>query len=213
MITQENSLRGGVVAQGDPSKEEKMEEDIIPEGYVRVTEVLSPYTPFVNLDPDTSFARNVSNAADRGKRVHKYCEAHALGLFVEECAPECKNYVESFKKWFDEMVFHVESTEQRVNSEEYRLSGCVDLVCRIKGDDGLTLIDIKTPASASKTWQLQTAAYQLLLGTVCSVHISRRICLMVSKDGGKPHLVEYTEHESDATKFMHALGLHHFFRR
>ncbi len=188
-----------------------MDNDEIPVGYSRVTDCLKFFTPFATLDPESSFYKNVIHAAERGKRVHAYCDAYAQGLFVEDCDPECKNYVVAFKLWFDEMVDNVILTERRVNSENYKLSGCVDLVCRLKGDEELTIVDIKTPAIASKTWQLQTAAYKLLLESENIVSINRRICLMLPKEGTQIRVMEYTDHSEDTELFLNVLKLYRFF--
>jgi hypothetical protein len=50
-------------------KEKMNNSDDIPPGYARVTEILQPYTSFDGIDPAV-----LAKAADRGTRVHKYCE-------------------------------------------------------------------------------------------------------------------------------------------
>ena len=178
----------------------------IPDGYIRVTSVLSPYTKLDHIDPST-----LANAADRGTRVHAYCEAHALGLFVDQVDADCKNYFDVFVKWFDEMVVDVFCTEKRVNSEKLRLSGAFDLVALLKGDDELSLIDIKTPANPATSWQLQTAAYKIL-AKEADIHVARRICLMLPKTSDHPTVIEYREHDRDEKLFLNALELYRFFK-
>src|SRR5690606_8090596 len=123
------------------------------------------------------YAMNVRWAADRGRRVHNYCEAYAQGLFVEVMDEDCKNYVEAFKVWFDSTVSEVIFTEQRINHAGYRLSGAVDMVAILKGDDKPSIIDIKTPKSPSTTWALQTGAYRMLLREETCIIASGRLCL------------------------------------
>jgi len=178
-----------------------------PPGYLRVTEVLQPFSTLGDIDPQT-----LANAADRGTRVHAYCEAHALGLFVEEYADDCKNYVECFKKWFDEMVVNVLHAEVRLNSPTYRISGACDLMVILKGDTCATLVDIKTPASAQMSWQLQTAAYQLLSEEVLHIRPERRICLMLPKTGDRVTIKEYMDHDRDQELYIKALELYRFFK-
>jgi len=187
--------------------------DEIPEGYVRVTDVLKPFTPFATLDPNSSYGRNVIAAADRGTRVHKLCEAYAQDLFVEDCDEDCKNYFDSFKAWFDEMVVQVISTEQRLNSPHYRLSGCVDLVCVLKGDREATLVDIKTPKESSNSWTLQTAAYRILLREVGGLEVDRRTCLMLPRYGIEIKVIDYEEHEEHERLFLNLLEAYRFFER
>lgn len=185
----------------------KKQETEIPAGYLRVTEVLTPYSTLGELDPTI-----VSNAADRGTRVHAYCESHALNLFVSEVDEDCKNYFEIFKEWFDEMVESVVRTECRMNSPTYRISGACDLIAILRGDTKPSLIDIKTPNSPSLSWQLQTAAYQMLARDILSVDCHRRVCLMLPKYGNKARIMEYVEHDKDQQLYLKALELYRFFK-
>ncbi len=185
----------------------KQQNDEIPDGYARVTEVLAPFCNFDHIDPKT-----LANAADRGTRVHDYCELHALGLFLPELDADCKNYVEAFKEWFDLMVTDVLETETRLNSPTYRVSGKFDMLVKLKGDEGLTIVDLKTPASPALSWQLQTAAYRLLLKECKGIPADRRISLMLPKHpGGLVKVCEYTDHEKDEALYIKAIELFRFF--
>jgi hypothetical protein len=178
----------------------------IPEGYLRVTQVLTPFSKLEGIDPAI-----VLKAGDRGSRVHSFCEAHALGLFIEECDADCKNYVEVFKKWFDSMVMKVHHTEVRLNSPTFKISGAFDMIATLKGDTEPTLIDIKTPATHSQAWALQTAAYQMLADELLKVQVARRICLMLPKYGDSVKIVEYSDHANDLALYLKALELYRFF--
>lgn len=185
----------------------KKQEPEIPPGYLRVTEVLMPFSTLGNIDPTT-----VANAADRGTRVHAYCESHALGLFVEDVDADCKNYFEVFKEWFDSMVTEVVHTEVRCNSTKMRISGAFDMIAILKGDTEPSLIDLKTPMSPSQSWQLQTAAYQMLAAECLNVEVKRRICLMLPKYKDAVKVVEYEDHQGDQAKYLMALELYRFFK-
>ena len=185
----------------------KKQENEIPSGYLRVTEVLMPFSTLTEIDPQT-----LANAADRGTRVHSYCEAHALGLFVADVDEDCKNYFNVFKVWFDEMVEKVLHSEKRMNSPTLRLSGAMDMIAILKGDTKPTLVDIKTPASPSTSWQLQTAAYQLLAKECLNENVERRICLMLPKYKDTAKVVEYEDHKGDQAKYLMALELYRFFK-
>jgi len=179
----------------------------IPAGYIRVTTVLQPYSTLGALDPAM-----VANAADRGTRVHAYCESYALGLLVPQVDDDCKNYFEAFQRWFDQMVAEVIWTEKRMNHKGYKLSGSADMIVRLVGDKGLTLLDIKTPASTSQSWNLQTAAYRILAREVLGVETERRMCLMLPKRGDSARIVEFTQHSQDEDMYLGALKLfRHFF--
>ena len=185
----------------------KKRDNDIPNGYARVTEILRPFTDFSSIDPAV-----LHQAADRGTRVHTYCESHALGLFVAEVDEDCKNYFEAFKSWFDEFVVKVLHAETRMNSPSYRISGACDLIAILKGDDFPSLIDIKTPSIPFPTWQLQTAAYQILAKEVLDVNVQRRICLILPKYKDQITIKEYENHAKDQALFIKALELFRFFR-
>ena len=81
----------------------------------------------------------------------------------------------------------------------------MDLCVVLQGDTLPTIVDIKTPQSPSDSWQLQTAAYQLLAAEELLLLADRRICLMLSKEGAQPKILEYTDHEKDQRLFLNAL--------
>jgi hypothetical protein len=180
--------------------------DEIPKGYVRVSDVLKPFNKFEAIDPDI-----LANAAYRGERVHKYCENHALGLFLVDVDEDCKNYVHEFQKWFDKNVEKVHQIETRCNSSDIKLSGKLDLIATIRGDDFPSLIDIKTPATSSVSWRLQTAAYKLLAATELKIDCQRRLCVLLPKVREGVKIAEYENHENDQRFFLNALELYRLF--
>ncbi len=185
----------------------KKQELVFPESYVRVTSVLKPFSNFDHINQTT-----LHNAADRGTRVHAYCESHALNLFVSEVDDDCKNYFEVFKEWFDEMVVQVLHVEVPLGSEQYRFcTHGVDLIAILKGDKGASIVDYKTPENESLSWQLQTAAYDLLVEECLGIKIERRLCLKLPKYDKKVKVVEYENHKQDRKLFLNALELYRFF--
>lgn len=182
-------------------------EDKIPEGYSRVTEILKPYVSFEGIPPEV-----LKKAADRGTRVHRYCELYNRNLLIERIDEDCKPYVESYIQWRDSMVEEVWHNELRVSCPKIRVSGKFDMIVTIKGDSTETLIDIKTPMQTSCSWQIQTAAYRYLVRMSEGIELNRRACLMLDRNGNLPKLVEYTEHERDERMFLNAVELHYFFK-
>jgi|SRR5271169_993228 len=181
--------------------------DSIPDGYTRVTEILKPFSKFENIKPEV-----LQNAADRGTRVHSFCEMYANNLFIDDIDDDCKGYIQSFKPWWDEMVVKLIYSEQRINNDQFKISGKFDFVVLLKGDpeNHWTILDIKTPSTISKTWALQTAAYDVLLAHE-GVECYRRACLMLDKKGSVAKFVEFTDHLNDADLFYKALELYRFF--
>lgn len=62
--------------------------------YIRVTEVLSPFTGLSSIPKHI-----VENAANRGTRVHAICESIVKGLGEFDMDAETTGYVKSFKHW------------------------------------------------------------------------------------------------------------------
>jgi len=178
--------------------------DEIPDGYTRVTEILQPYTNFSMILPAV-----LANAADRGTRVHKFCELINCGLFVGDIDSDCVPYVDSYERWFDANVDTVLYTEQRINSEDLKLTGQIDAIAKLKNGE-LAIIDIKTPALPSKSWALQTAAYAHLVSSELQLHGCKRICVMAKKTGGKARIMTYDE-DHDLTLYLNALELYKYF--
>ena len=181
----------------------------IPVGYVRVTELLAPYSGLQSVDPIV-----LAKAADRGQRVHDYCELYAQSLLIEEPDEDCKRYVESFKRWFDSVVSDVIGIEERLYDEEYRVTGKYDLLVKMKGSDQVVLVDIKTPQNQSKTWPLQTAAYFWMLNSKQYERVAqRRGCLIVDKNGGDARFMEHTRDIEDRSIFLGILSTYRYFNR
>lgn len=180
--------------------------DEIPVGYTRVTEVLNAYSGLQDIDPVV-----LAKAADRGTRVHNFCELYARNLLIEEPDDDCIVYVNAFKEWFDRSVEHVEMLEERISSPKYRLTGKFDLLIRFKGDDALSIVDIKTPQTKGATWALQTAAYRILMREELGINANRRGCLMLPNTGASAKFVEYKQHEQDEDLYLSALRLYRYF--
>ena len=181
--------------------------DEIPKGYARVTEILQPFTSFDGINPAV-----LAKAADRGTRVHKYCELYTQNLLIEKIDEDCRPYVESFTQWFDAMIEEVWVSEMRLSCSKYLVTGKLDMVATLKGDKSETIVDLKTPQQASLSWRLQTAAYRYLMRACEGIDIPRRICLILDREGGRPKIVEYKDHEADERLFLGAAELFHFFK-
>jgi hypothetical protein len=146
-----------------------------------VTQVLQPWCDFSAIRPEV-----LANAARRGTDVHAACLCKVQGLWMPAVPEDCAGYVESFRSWMGvvEEVVAVEVT--LADGADLRVIGHPDLICRIRGDRALSLVDIKTPASTSRSWALQLAAYRHLACTRGGYEVGRSFALRLSKDGGRP---------------------------
>ncbi len=177
-----------------------------------VTEILAPWSNFASVRPEILEA-----AADRGKRVHAACHAYVMGLF-DNPGEDAQGYVDGFKAWFDRRVSEIFGAElELVAQEGYVLDGVVghpDLIIKMKGEEKLTLIDIKTPTSLSLIWNVQLVAYREL-AIENGITDIKRMAILRLKPNGKALFNEITDpghvymggfiKAYDAWKFFHNL--------
>lgn len=147
-----------------------------------VTQVLSPFGDFSRVRPAVLEA-----AAARGTAVHRLCVGVAKRLFVQ-IPPELAGYVKSFRIWWP-VVGELIAAEEKMVEPRLGYVGHPDLVVRIRGDAGLTVVDLKTPAVVGKTWACQLAAYAHLAGAV------RILSLRLKRDGTRPIINEFTDNQ------------------
>lgn len=125
------------------------------EKYLRVTEVLSPFSGLNKIDQNI-----LKNAAQRGERVHLACEAiiKNLSYFPDPDYPEDENYIKSFQTWL--IGKKNPQILPRLFCDQFMIKGLCDMV--YEDHRGLVLVDWKTPIKESKTWLLQGSAYSYL---------------------------------------------------
>lgn len=154
-----------------------------------VTQVLSPFGDFSRVSPAVLEA-----AAERGIAVHRLCVGVARRLFVH-VPPELSGYVASFKTWWP-VVEELISAEEEMIEPRLGYVGHPDLVVRIRGDVGLTVVDLKTPVVLGKIWACQLAAYSRLVRAKYA-HILvgpiRILSLRLRRDGSRPITNEFTD--------------------
>ena len=173
-------------------------------GYARVTEALRPYQDFSFVNPDT-----LREAAERGSRVHALCEI-ALSGGDASCGEDEQPYVQNFLVFKERMIDEIVSVEERFYNDPLKFTGRLDLIARLKGDKGLSIIDFKTSAASQPTWRPQLAAYKIL-AEAAGHRISRVMALRL---GGKSPLVDESTAtvQQDAAIFLCALRVHHYFK-
>lgn len=159
----------------------------IRQNYLRVTNVLYPFSGLQNIDADV-----LAHAAERGTRVHKICEAIVCGIGEVGVDDETWGYVESFKRWWEKGI-NVVKMEQRFWDDELELTGQVDLITTDHGN--LAVVDLKTSSKPSKTWQAQGSAYAYLAKR-SGYNIQRVHFLHLNKHGKEPKIHEYPVDDS-----------------
>lgn len=177
------------------------DEDKSRANYVRVTQVLYPFSGLQNINPDV-----VENAGRRGSRVHKICEGIMSGIGEHDIDEEVWGYVESFKNWWGEGKPVVE-VEKRFWCDDHSFTGQVDII--LETPDGMAIVDIKTSSSPSKTWAAQGRAYAYLARK--AGYDIKKICFLhLNKHGKAPRILEYS---IDDSFFLAILRTYNFFFR
>ena len=152
-----------------------------------VTECLKPFMDFSKVPLDVLAA-----AAARGTEVHSICACISKKLWVFNIPEFCTGYVNSFRGWLDSMVEEVVLAEERLYDRSLGFHGMPDLICRIKGDLGLTLVDLKTGKVVQSSWEVQIAAYRHL-AIKAGYPVHRILSLRLSADGKPPIINESTK--------------------
>ncbi len=172
------------------------------ESYLRVTNVLYPFSGLQNIDPDV-----VAYAADRGTKVHKICEGIVAGLGEIGVDNDTWGYVESFKNWWSAGI-DIVKMEERFWDDELFITGQIDFI--IRNPDGLAIVDIKTSSKPSKTWEAQGSAYAYL-AKKAGYDINQIFFLHLNKHGKEPKLFEYPVDDSFFLAILRTYK--HFFHK
>lgn len=172
------------------------------ENYVRVTNILYPFSGLEKID-----AAIVAHAAERGTKVHKICEGIIEGIGEIGVEDETWGYVESFKKWWA-LGHDVLKMEERFWDDDLEITGQVDLI--INTPEGLAVVDLKTSSRPSKTWEAQGSAYAYL-AKKAGHDIKRILFLHLNKHGKEAKVHEY---DVDDGFFLSILRVwQHFFQK
>jgi hypothetical protein len=163
------------------------------ENYLRVTEILYPFSGLDKIDPAI-----VAHAAARGTKVHQICEGIMQGLGEIGVDDETRGYVESFKKWWElghkvvEMEKRFYDNEKLFNQDK-KVTGQADLI--IDTPEGLAIIDLKTSSKASPSWAAQGAAYAYL-ARKAGYDIKKIYFIHLNKWGILPTMHQYAVDDS-----------------
>lgn len=168
--------------------------------YPSVTQVLSPWCDFSRVNPTVLAA-----AADRGNKVHLACSNYASGFMVPPLADGEQGYYDSFRRWFDSTIEETITVEHEYRCEVYKFMGHPDLVCRLKGDSRVCVVDYKTPLTTKPSWKLQLAAYAHL------TKAERCFTLRLSPYGKHGIIDENSNWDHDFSIFCNALTVWRFF--
>lgn len=193
--------------------------------YVSVTEGLGVIRTSLDdfLDSSGERARfTIMEKGMYGKQVHKLCEIYIrcqidgteVPELPEDVFPDAIMAYHGFVKWAEKNVKRFLDCECEVYHDGYKYVGHFDFTCIMKGDTGISVVDIKTPVTASDVWYLQIEGYRRAYESMPGKNrkTARGFALMVLSD--KPPKVK----ESDAGRnrlfslFVCALNIYHYMK-
>ena len=170
------------------------------------TTVLGAYAGFDAVRPD-----RLELACRRGTAVHTACLAHAGNSFFFDIKPELEGYYVSFVRWFDELVDTVIEVEPLWEDHKWGYCGSPDLLLILKGEQDISIWDLKTSKSSGKTWACQLAGYRNLALANGYDRIGRVGSLRLKIDGGMPLADTYDYSDRDFSAFTAALTAYRYF--
>lgn len=162
-----------------------MNRHIIHEGieYVRVSDILQPFTNFGHIDPVV-----LANKAELGTKVHEIIADDIAGKFsyVEE---KCLGYISSFNKWQYTLAIKFLRSEERFFCSDRRITGQID--CVVEMGNKKMLVDFKTSVSESPTWIMQAHLYHYLC-KVNGIELDNTMLFVkLDKLGRDPQVFQY----------------------
>lgn len=130
----------------------------IKEGYIRVTELLSPWKDLSMIPPQL-----LEEKAQIGTNVHEAIATHSLGIPTKDLTERENKYFSSYHKWNEKEKPEFFLREERFYDEELMLTGQIDAIVQFPEENVPTIVDFKCTASASKKhWSIQLGWYYLL---------------------------------------------------
>lgn len=181
----------------------------IPEGYIRVSSILSIFQAYAHVDRE-----KLRKAQETGTDIHAAIKSYFEDTF-EPVEFRKFAYMESFLKW--EQVVDLEPivVEKRFFDENFMLTGQIDLLANLGGKP--YLIDFKTGSWAHpEIWKLQGTFYRWLIkqhnymGNDLPVP-DKFLFVQLIKDGSAPILYEFDYDHNDWEVCMCAVRCYRYF--
>ena len=154
--------------------------------YARVSSIVHQYVDFSHVPKDV-----LERKAALGTRVHDIIHETIEGNFPIAVGKEI-GYVQSFEKWRAELNPVFVESEVRHYNEERKLTGSIDALIQLEGDDKCIIVDFKTSAQESPiTWQIQGHLYHYILNSE-GKNLEPVVCFIkLDKHGKLPTVFQY----------------------
>lgn len=165
--------------------------------YARVSDILKKFVDFSGIDPQV-----LERKAALGTRVHQAIDQEIEWDFPVVGLKE-QGYFQSFIRWRDAVSPAFVKTEMRCYCDKKMLTGCIDALVKLEGEEKAVLVDWKTSANESPaSWPLQAHMYSYLLKEAGFDIAPRFLFVKLDKSGADPKVFEY---KFDANKMSRCL--------
>lgn len=186
------------------SKEKSIKRYIVEKKYVRVSEVLARLQSFDHIPEQVLSAKQTL-----GSNVHAAIKDFVDGHFPLLTHIEFR-YFQSFEKWKEVANPLFISTEQRYWDDAKMLTGQIDALVKLEGEETSVLIDFKTSAQESPLiWRMQAHLYYYLLTQNNICNLSKRFLFVkLDKKGKFPLVCEYKFSQKTLDKCLREVDLY-----
>ena len=168
--------------------------------YARVSDIIRPFVNFGGIPEEV-----LNRKAALGTRVHEAIENEIKGDMPVVGLQE-EGYFKSFDKWRAIVEPRFIETEKRYYCGEKMLSGCIDAIAKLEGEEKGVLIDFKTSAQESPvTWPMQAHLYKYLVNRAGIEVADRFLFLKLGKYGEMPTVYQYKFDNNLFNKCMQAI--------
>jgi len=169
--------------------------------YARVSDILRPFSDYSHIDPNVLQAK-----CDIGTKVHQAIADLIKGDFP---CPGQKGvgYFESYERWNNIIRPKVICSEERYFNEEKMITGQIDALMLLPGDDVPVLVDFKTSANEAETWIMQAHLYGYLVEKTGKAISPRYVFLKLNKYGLAPTVFQYRFCKNILRKCLNAIDM------
>lgn len=172
----------------------------IQNGYIRVTELLKPWTSFGSIPQEI-----LDTKAEIGTNVHESINMHALGLPLPKLTEREQRYFDSYLKWEETEEPTFECAEQRYYDKDSMVTGQIDAIVTFPGRAMGRILDFKTSAKeAPLHWPIQLGWYWIL-AQKNGVKVSDTAHILQLKDNGSPAKLYAYIIGNDVLKTCHSI--------
>lgn len=154
--------------------------------YARVSDILKPFNNFVGIPEDV-----LNRKAKIGTTVH-----HAINQEIQGQLPvlsiDEQGYFKSFYKWQSTLNPIFIESEMRYCCDKEMLTGGIDALVKLEGEDKAILVDWKTSSQENPiTWTMQAHLYHYLLVESNKMVSDRMLFIKLNKKGDLPKVFQY----------------------